>query len=171
MLQYRLFKTAWGHFAIVAAGEPLRASFLPDTDKGRLERLVRRRYPDARPNAELLPDLVRRIQAHFEGEPVVFDVPLDLDGVTEFRRRVLEACRRIPRGKTASYADLARAAGSPNAVRAAGSTMAHNPLPLIVPCHRVVRSDGSLGKFSSPQGPNQKRRLLELEGALSPKRK
>ncbi|MHC4067897.1 MAG: methylated-DNA--[protein]-cysteine S-methyltransferase, partial [Planctomycetota bacterium] len=66
---------------------------------------------------------------------------------------------------TAAYADLARAAGSPNAGRAVGSAMANNPLPLIVPCHRVVRSDGTIGGFSSPQGLVLKRRLLRLEGA------
>ena len=69
---------------------------------------------------------------------------------------------------TASYADLAGAAGNPAAVRAAGGAMAHNPLPLVIPCHRVLRSDGSIGGFSSTEGVRQKRRLLALEGAPQP---
>ena len=166
MSEYRIFPTKWGYCAIVAGRRGLRATFLPNRSKTRIERQIKRRYPQARPNARLLPALIRAIKSYFEGKPSRFDVRLDLDGVGEFRRRVLRACRRIPRGKTASYADLARAAGNPKAARAAGSAMANNPLPLIVPCHRVVRSDGSLGNFSSPGGPQLKRHLLQLEGAL-----
>ena len=99
------------------------------------------------------------------GQSVGFDCDLDLNGVTDFRRRVLEVCAKIPRGQTASYADLARAAGNARAVRAVGSAMANNPLPLLVPCHRVIRSDGSLGGFSSPDGLRLKQRMLSLEGA------
>jgi O-6-methylguanine DNA methyltransferase len=166
MLEYRVFHTKWGHAAIVGSGQGLRATFLPHADKTRTQRQVQRRYPDAKPNPRLMPAVVRAIQGHFEGKTVRFDVRLDLEDLTEFRRRVLQACCKIPRGKTASYADLARAAGSAEASRAVGSTMANNPLPLVVPCHRVIRSDGSLGKFSSPGGPQLKRRMLQLEGAL-----
>ena len=166
MIEYRVFDTAWGFCAVVAGPGGVRGCFLPHRSKGSVERRVKRAFPEARPGAGLLPGLVRAVRAYFKGRPAKFDVRLDLDGFSEFRRRVLRACRGIPRGRTATYADLARSAGSPRAARAAGSAMANNPLPLIVPCHRVVRSDGSLGEFSSPEGPRLKRRLLQLEGAL-----
>jgi O-6-methylguanine DNA methyltransferase len=96
-------------------------------------------------------------------------LPIDLGGVTPFQRRVLIACRKIPWGSTVSYAKLARMAGRPRAVRAAAAVMRSNPFPLIVPCHRVIASDGGLGGFMGKTGGRAvglKRRLLENEGAV-----
>jgi methylated-DNA-[protein]-cysteine S-methyltransferase len=100
--------------------------------------------------------------AWFRGERV--EVALDLRGCSAFERRVLGVVRRIPRGKTRTYAQVAEQAGHPGAARAVGRVMAKNPIPLFVPCHRVVRSDGGLGGYSGG-GPHMKRRLLALEGA------
>jgi methylated-DNA-[protein]-cysteine S-methyltransferase len=94
------------------------------------------------------------------------DVDVDLSHLRPFARRVAQRCRRIPRGSTMTYAQLAAACGSPGAARAVGNVMATNRYPLIVPCHRVVGSSGSLGGFSAPSGIELKRELLELEGAL-----
>jgi methylated-DNA-[protein]-cysteine S-methyltransferase len=91
------------------------------------------------------------------------DVPLSLQHLGPFTQRVVEACRAIPPGQTASYADLAAQAGSPKAARAVGNAMARNRFPLIVPCHRVVGAGGNLGGYSAPQGLAMKRRLLECE--------
>ena len=91
------------------------------------------------------------------------DLPVDFRSVTEFRRQVLEATAEIPRGQVRSYAWLARQVGNEGASRAVGSTMASNPVPLIVPCHRVVRADGSIGNYSLG-GPHKKRQLLSHEG-------
>jgi O-6-methylguanine DNA methyltransferase len=110
-------------------------------------------------------ELLRR---YFAGERIVF--PLDLDaylaqlGCTAFEADVLRALARVPYGRTVSYRDLARDAGHPAAWRATGSVMARNELPVILPCHRVTRSDGELGRYGDD--PSWKRRLLELEGAL-----
>lgn len=164
MIRHRIFATRWGCCAVVAGDEGILATFLPQRSRPRIEALLRMQFPESRHDPKLLPGLVRSFRTYFQGRPARFDARLDLTRITEFRRRVLEACRNIPRGRTVTYADLARAAGSPHAVRAVGSAMAKNPLPLIVPCHRVVRSDGTLGGFSCPQGVRLKRRLLELEG-------
>ena len=92
------------------------------------------------------------------------DLPVDLSSRTSFQRQVLEATARIPSGEVRPYSWLAREVGNPGAVRAVGSTMARNPVPLIIPCHRVVRTDGTIGKYSLG-GPHYKRALLEWEGA------
>ena len=105
----------------------------------------------------------RQLDEYFAGRRRAFDVPVDLRLAHGFRHAVLEHLRDIPYGHTESYAVVARAAGSPNAVRAAGSACATNPVPLVVPCHRVVRSDGSIGQYRG--GVEAKRQLLALEAA------
>ncbi len=110
---------------------------------------------------------MRRIQKYAAGQPDDFlDIELDLSAATPFQRKVVENCRRIPFGHTLSYGELAAKAGHPRAARAVGNTMANNRIPLIIPCHRVVGSAGSLGGYSAPDGLDMKRRLLRLEGAL-----
>lgn len=110
----------------------------------------------------LVAQVTAQVQAFLAGEPRPFTVPLDLRGVTGFRRRVLDAMATIPRGKVVSYAELAARAGSPRAVRAAGAGCATNPLPLAIPCHRVIRSDGTLGNYGG--GVELKVDLLRMEG-------
>lgn len=113
----------------------------------------------------LVADLVDRLQRYCDGESVAFDdVPVDLSHLTPFQSKVVRACRKIGRGRTRTYGELAAAAGSPGASRAVGSVMARNRLPIIIPCHRVVASGGSLGGFSAPQGICLKERMLALEG-------
>ncbi len=108
--------------------------------------------------------LSRRLQAYASGNPDSFrDVVVDLGRFSPFQRRVLKGCRRIPPGKTASYAELAAKVGFPGAARAVGNCMAANRTPLIVPCHRVIRADGTLGPYSAPGGTAMKRRLLAME--------
>jgi methylated-DNA-[protein]-cysteine S-methyltransferase len=103
----------------------------------------------------------RELDEYFEHRRTCFDVPLDWQLTTGFRRRVLDAATEIRYGQTASYADVAARAGSPRAVRAAGSSLANNPLPIVVPCHRVIRSSGDLGAYRG--GPEAKARLISLE--------
>jgi methylated-DNA-[protein]-cysteine S-methyltransferase len=105
----------------------------------------------------------REIEEYFAGRRRTFDVPLDLQLSHGFRRTILSHLPEIGYGKTASYAAIAKAAGNPKAVRAAGSACASNPLPVVVPCHRVVRSDGTIGQYVG--GVDAKRALLTLEGA------
>jgi len=120
----------------------------------------------SRADEELADDVLDRLLRYADGEPVdLRDVPVTLDHLSTFQRRVVKACRAIPAGERRTYGELAAAAGSPGAARAVGSVMANNRVPLIVPCHRIVASGGKLGGFSSPQGLAMKRRLLELETA------
>ena len=112
-------------------------------------------------------DLLRRLSDYADGTVDDFrDVKIRLEGMTPFQRKVISCCRKIAWGKTAAYGDLARQAGRSGAARAVGSVMAQNRFPLVVPCHRVVGSQGNLGGFSAPDGTAMKRRLLEREGAI-----
>jgi methylated-DNA-[protein]-cysteine S-methyltransferase len=107
--------------------------------------------------------IILAVEAYFAGAPVdPADWPVALEGVPEFTRRVYQAARRVKRGETATYAQIAAAAGRPNAARAVGSAMARNRVPLFVPCHRIVSSGGA-GGWSGP--PGLKAKLLALEGA------
>jgi methylated-DNA-[protein]-cysteine S-methyltransferase len=111
-------------------------------------------------------ELVERLERYAAGEDVSFaNVAVDLSHLTDFQRRVVRACRKIGRGRTRTYGELAAAAGNPGAARAVGSVMARNRLPIVVPCHRVVGSAGSLGGFSAPSGLGMKERMLAMEGA------
>jgi methylated-DNA-[protein]-cysteine S-methyltransferase len=93
------------------------------------------------------------------------EVVLDETGLDPFRRRVGAATRAIRPGTTASYGEIARAIGAPDAARAVGAALAHNPFPIVVPCHRVLAADGALHGFSAPGGISTKRRMLEIERA------
>ena len=106
----------------------------------------------------------RQLDEYFEGRRTAFDVPLDWRLSKGFRERVLHAIASIPYGSTGTYRTIATAAGNPAAVRAAGTACATNPIPIIVPCHRVVRSDGTMGRYGG--GEAAKRLLLEHEHAL-----
>ena len=123
-------------------------------------------FPDPQPGRRddrRRPELESLFAAWFRGEPA--EATLDLTGLTPFTRAVLDQVRRIPRGEVRTYGEIARALGSPGAARAVGNAVAANPVPLLIPCHRVVRSDGRLGEYSGG-GPQVKARLLALEGAL-----
>jgi methylated-DNA-[protein]-cysteine S-methyltransferase len=107
----------------------------------------------------------RELDLYFEGKLTEFDLPLDWRLSKDFRRRVLRAIARIPYGQTRSYTQMATSAGNGRAVRAAGTACGSNPLPLVVPCHRVLRSGGALGGYGG--GLPMKEGLLRLEGVLS----
>ena len=103
------------------------------------------------------------MRSYFRGEPVDFPLSLiDLQQCPEFQRRVLLAEHKIPRGWVSTYGRISRSLGIPGAARAVGTALAHNPFPIIIPCHRAIRSNGELGGFRG--GLEMKRALLELEG-------
>lgn len=111
-------------------------------------------------NRAAFAEAILQLQAYFRGELKEFDLPLVMEG-TDFQLRVWNALRAIPYGETISYAQLARHVGNPKAVRAVGLANGRNPIPIIVPCHRVIGSDGSLTGFGG--GLATKKKLLELE--------
>ena len=109
----------------------------------------------------ILAETIRQLEEYWDGRRTTFDVPLEMKG-TPFQEKVWKALQEIPFGKTVSYADIARRIRNPKAVRAVGSANGKNPISIIVPCHRVIASDGRLGGYGG--GLNVKTRLLALEG-------
>jgi methylated-DNA-[protein]-cysteine S-methyltransferase len=136
-------------------------SYSPDEA---LEELAARISPRVLEAPARLEQARRELDLYFEGRLREFDLPLDweLTG-SGFRRRVLEEAAHIPYGRTSSYSEMAAMAGSPRAFRAAGSALGSNPIPIVVPCHRVLRSGGALGGYGG--GLPMKEALLKLEGA------
>jgi methylated-DNA-[protein]-cysteine S-methyltransferase len=146
--------------------------------RGRTRRsVVAASDPAAPPGARAhLADLEVEIAEHLAGARDTFDIPVVLEGVSDWDRRVLEGVRTIPRGATASYGDVARRIGKPGAARAVGGAVGRNPVGLLVPCHRVIAGDGTLGGYggswfgSREELLELKERLLELEGTPPPPR-
>jgi methylated-DNA-[protein]-cysteine S-methyltransferase len=127
-----------------------------------LEQFAKRPGVQLREVKDCMPEARRQILDYFRGERREFDLPLDLFLGTAFQQQVWQALRRIPYGETRSYRWLAEQTGRPNAFRAVGQANGRNPMPLVVPCHRVICADGSIGGFSA--GLDIKRKLLALEG-------
>lgn len=115
-----------------------------------------------------LEPMIRQLDEYFAGDRTVFDLPLDLSRASEFQRAVLETVRQVPYGEVQSYGEIAFAVGKPRAARAVGGVMATNPISIVIPCHRIVRSDGSHGEYAfralGAHGATMKEVLLQLEG-------
>jgi methylated-DNA-[protein]-cysteine S-methyltransferase len=138
---------------------------LPNQDQGELlVDLADRVSPRVLEAPGELDEVRRELELYFEGKLDRFDLPLDWRLSGGFRQRVLRAINRIPYGQTRTYTEMARSAGNERAVRAAGSACGHNPIPIFVPCHRVLRSGGGLGGYGG--GLPMKEELLKLEGVL-----
>ena len=162
---YADHETPLGVVRIGATRQGIVRLVLPEEDAEReLQDLADRVSPRiVRTGTAELTAARRELDEYFAGRRRTFDVPLDWALTRAFRREVLRATAAIPYGETASYRHVATAAGSPGAVRAAGTALATNPVPILVPCHRVLRSDGGLGQYRG--GTDAKERLLALERA------
>ena len=128
-----------------------------------LGRLVRVYGPGIVPDHRRSSTLARELEQYFDGKRRVFDIDVDLEGLTPFQAKILAATAKIPFGAVSTYQAVARRAGNEKASRAAGGALNHNPVPILVPCHRVVGSNGSLVGYAG--GLDTKRRLLAIEGA------
>ncbi|NLX14115.1 MAG: methylated-DNA--[protein]-cysteine S-methyltransferase [Phycisphaerales bacterium] len=129
----------------------------------RARAILSRRFADAGYDRDLYPELRNQLADYFAGRRVSFRVKTDLSGLSPFQKTVLKACVRIASGHTLTYGQLARQIGHPRAARAVGGALARNPIPLVIPCHRVIAGNGSLGGFSAEHGIALKRWLLKLE--------
>jgi AraC family transcriptional regulator of adaptative response/methylated-DNA-[protein]-cysteine methyltransferase len=158
-IAFTCFPTALGTVLVAATDKGLCSVKLGD-DADRLKRLLADEFASATLEENGLAELKRKVLAFLDGDASLARVPLDIRG-TVFQRRVWDELRRIPRGETRTYQDIARAIGFPAAVRAVGSACGANPVALAVPCHRALRTDRGLGGYA--WGLPRKRKLLALE--------
>lgn len=160
-----VFATSQGWVAVTVSERGVVATTLPHATPEEALAQARAKHPEARSlPEEAVAEVAAQVCQYLDGQRRDFQVSLDLSGYTPFQRQVWEATRRIPYGETRSYAWLARQIGKPRAARAVGQALGANPVPMLVPCHRVLASDGSLGGYTG--GLALKRRLLLMEGAL-----
>jgi methylated-DNA-[protein]-cysteine S-methyltransferase len=162
-IAYAMSDSPFGPLLLAATPKGLVKLSLPGHDpEEALEDLAARISPRVLEAPARLDEARRELDLYFEGKLTEFDLPLDWQLSRDFRRRALRAIDRIPYGKTRSYTEIARSAGNERAVRAAGTACGANPIPIIVPCHRVLRTGGALGGYGG--GLPMKEALLELEG-------
>jgi methylated-DNA-[protein]-cysteine S-methyltransferase len=161
-----IVKVPQGWIALARTATGLRRTTLPKgTQSEALAELGQGWQRVSASEDALLSSAAEALRVHCSGQPPVWSIPLDLSDLPEFTRRVLLACRAIPFGRTRTYADLAREVGRPQAARAVGQVMRRNPMPLVIPCHRVVGSNGSLVGFAGgARALDLKASLLALEG-------
>ncbi|TAK14903.1 MAG: methylated-DNA--[protein]-cysteine S-methyltransferase [Anaerolineae bacterium] len=117
-------------------------------------------------NARHIDQYLQAVKAYLQGKTAQLDLPVDLRAISPFQRSVLMAAREVPRGQVSTYAEIARRIGKPRAFRAVGQALRHNPVPVVIPCHRVVNSDGTLGGYAGVLGSKRKVELLKLEGVM-----
>ncbi len=165
MVKYTIFETKWGYFGLAGVENALLRTHLPATKAKHIETNLLKSLIEAKYDRWLFNPLQKYITAYFEGGYVDFDgsIAMELMGFSEFGRRILTVCRKIKLGETISYGRLAERLGSPSASRAVGNILARNPLPLVIPCHRIIRSDGKPGGFSAIGGVRLKEKLLRHE--------
>jgi methylated-DNA-[protein]-cysteine S-methyltransferase len=164
-IAYTMSDSPFGSLLLAATPRGLVKLSLPGhAPEETLEDLAARVSPRLLEAPARLDEVRRELDLYFEGKLTEFDLPLDWQLSKDFRRRALRAIDRIPYGKTRSYTEIARSAGNERAVRAAGSACGANPIPIVVPCHRVLRSGGALGGYGG--GLPMKEALLKLEGIL-----
>jgi len=167
MICYYLFKTAKGEAGFALSPKGICRVILP----GLKPALIRKQLTQAGgevvsgcfPPPALAQRLVEKAKAYFEGKPAALDLPLDLQEASEFELKVYRALQKVGYGQVQTYGWLAEKAGAPAGARAVGAALAKNPVPLIVPCHRIVRADGGLGGFSAAGGLKLKQWMLDLE--------
>lgn len=167
---FSLFDAAVGRCAVIWRDDAIIGVALPGACDEATRGAVRRRHPQAAETAPpaFVENVIAKMIRLCEGEAVNFDdAPLDRSGIEPFANRVYDILLRTPPGETTTYGAIAVELGGAALSRAVGAALGANPFPIIIPCHRVTAAGGKMGGFSAPGGADTKRRLLDIEGALS----
>ena len=166
-LGYTIVETAIGAIAVAWSAAGICRVALPQRDREAMERRFAAKLDGARPSEPpaAVAAAIELIKRYAEGQEVdLSSVAVDLDGVDQFHRAIYQAARKLDFGQTTTYGGLAETAGHPGKARETGEALGHNPVPLIVPCHRILAAGGKIGGFSAPGGSATKEKLLTLEG-------
>ena len=168
MFAFSLFPTKLGDCGLAWTEDGVVGVWFPEATPDATRARIRKRIPGADETtpppaiAAVAAEITRLLET---GRADLSGAPLDMSGIEDFERRVLEEARKIPAGETLTYGELAARAGSPGAAREVGQAMARNRFPIVVPCHRVLAANGGFGGFSAPGGLESKARLLTIEKA------
>jgi len=162
---YCAVRSPIGRLFIAASDAGLVRVSFPQSERAFVESLRRTLGVVPVRSRERTANIVHQLRAYFAGERRVFDMQLDLSGVSPFQRAVLLAAANVPAGQVVSYGEIARRIGQPGGSRAVGQALGRNPIPIVIPCHRVIAAGGRIGGYGG--GLARKRRLLRLEGALA----
>ncbi len=169
MIEFTIFDTGIGACGLAWGPRGIIAVQLPEATREKTRTRLLRRHPNAidRTPPPHIAEVIQALTAHLAGESVsLSDIRVDLSGEPDFRRRVYAVARAIPRGATLTYGAVAEQLGDPLLAQAVGQALGKNPVPLIIPCHRVLAAGGKLGGFSGGAGTATKKAILLLEGAL-----
>lgn len=161
---HAVFQTEMGFAGLAWSAAGITRLCLPEKSRAGVERRLAGHGPALEPQGWVA-DLIERIVAYFAGADVDFSaIPVDLSGIDAFRLDIYAAARRLAFGEAVTYGELARRAGHEGMARETGAALGANPVPLVVPCHRIVAAGGKIGGFSAPGGSATKQKMLELEG-------
>jgi methylated-DNA-[protein]-cysteine S-methyltransferase len=164
--QYHLFETALGCMGVAWSGSAVTRFLLPQRDREAMGRKLSASAVEAGTVPGHIGSMIERIRSYASGERVELDdIPVDHGDADDFHRAIYAAARRLAFGVTTTYGALAADAGYPGLARETGAALGRNPVPLIVPCHRIVAAGNKIGGFSAPGGSATKEKLLRLEGA------
>lgn len=158
---YTIFETVAGWIGLVTSPRGLALATLPQNSRGAVESSLNEKTREATYSSDRFKDLIEKFRAYFQGDLVNFNEGLDLSGGTSFQRAVWQSTQTIPYGETRSYGWIASQISRSEASRGVGQALGKNPLPIIIPCHRVIGSDGKLHGFGG--GIEMKKYLLKLE--------
>ncbi|MDY6863887.1 MAG: methylated-DNA--[protein]-cysteine S-methyltransferase [Thermodesulfobacteriota bacterium] len=164
MEYYSIFNTDWGWMGIVFNNAGLLTIVLPDNNKEFASFPIIEKFPHAQPNNDKGEIFSKKFIHYFSGKNPLFNFKLDLNAYTPFQKKVWKITSRIKYGEVSSYSEIGGELGNKNIARAIGSALKKNPLPIVIPCHRVVMANGELGGFSANSGTKFKAKLLEFEG-------
>lgn len=161
---YSLFETSLGWCGIVYGQQGVVKLYLPGMKKGNLKKNISSQFKNAVEEPVKARKIIKNVCSYFKKNNAPMDFKVDMTGMTDFQKKVYNAAIKIPFGKIKTYKWIANKIGVPAGPRAVGNALAANPVPLIIPCHRVVGCNGKLGGFSATGGLNMKKRMLALEG-------
>ncbi len=166
--EYTIVKWKWGYLGLVCHNDIVARLAIADKSKSQCTGLIKQDFPTAQHNPNLLMPLQQELIDYSHHRNQTLNCKVNISWATQFGQKVLRQCIKIKHGKTASYKQLAINASSPNAARAVGSIMAKNRIAIIIPCHRIISTNGQLGGYSAANGPAFKQKLLCHEKAITP---
>ena len=164
LIEYVIYESSIGNLSLIAKDGRLVALEMTQEDEYRFARLLNIRYPQAVRTEKPFNRVRLLLDRYLRGQKVDFDIPVDISAETPFTQKVLRVLQGIPYGEVRSYLWVGKQIGRKMAAQAIGQAVKRNPIPIIIPCHRVIREDGTIGGFSS--GVNMKRRLLAIENVV-----